>query len=100
MRMSSWRKAIRNRRYAHLGCVSFWFTPAPKMRSISRSPISRAKLLSGDARFYDRRRQIAELAVRHAIATCLPYREQVVAGGLMSYGADITDTFRQAGNYV
>ena len=59
-----------------------------------------ALLVSGDARFYDRRKQIAELAVRHAIATCLPYREQAVAGGLMSYGADITDTFRQAGNYV
>jgi putative ABC transport system substrate-binding protein len=59
-----------------------------------------ALLVSGDARFYDRRRQIAELAVRHAIATCLPNREQAVAGGLMSYGADITDTFRQAGNYV
>ena len=59
-----------------------------------------ALLVSGGARFYDRRRQIAELAVRHAIATCLPYREQAVAGGLMSYGADITDTFRQAGNYV
>ena len=59
-----------------------------------------ALLVSGDARFYDRRRQIAELAVRHAIATCFPYREQAVAGGLMSYGADITDTFRQAGNYL
>src|SRR6267378_2424618 len=35
-----------------------------------------------------------------SIATCFPYREQAVAGGLMSYGADITDTFRQAGNYV
>jgi ABC-type uncharacterized transport system substrate-binding protein len=34
------------------------------------------------------------------IATCFPYREQAVAGGLMSYGADVTDTFRQAGNYV
>ena len=59
-----------------------------------------ALLVSGDARFYDRRRQIAELAVRHAMATCFPYREQAVAGGLMSYGADITDTFRQAGNYL
>jgi putative tryptophan/tyrosine transport system substrate-binding protein len=59
-----------------------------------------ALLVSGDARFYDRRGQIAELAVRHAVATCFPYREQAVAGGLMSYGADITDTFRQAGNYV
>jgi len=59
-----------------------------------------ALLVSGDARFYDRRRQIAELAVRHAIATCFPYREQAVVGGLVSYGADITDTFRQAGNYL
>src|SRR5262249_36231713 len=59
-----------------------------------------ALLVSGDARFYDRRRQIAELAARHAIATCFPYREQAVAGGLMSYGADIIDTFRQAGNYL
>jgi putative ABC transport system substrate-binding protein len=59
-----------------------------------------ALLVTGDARFYDRRNQIAELAVRHAIATCFPYREQAVAGGLMSYGADVTDTFRQAGNYV
>ena len=59
-----------------------------------------ALLVSGDVRFYDRRKQIAELAVRHAIATCFPYREQAVAGGLMSYGADINDTFRQAGNYV
>jgi putative tryptophan/tyrosine transport system substrate-binding protein len=59
-----------------------------------------ALLVSGDVRFYDRRKQIAELAVRHSIATCFPYREQAVAGGLMSYGADITDTFRQAGNYV
>ena len=38
--------------------------------------------------------------MRHSIATCFPHREQAVAGGLMSYGADITDTFRQAGNYV
>jgi len=41
---ASWRKVIRNRRYARLGCISFWFRPAPKMKSISRSPISRAQL--------------------------------------------------------
>src|SRR6202048_317473 len=59
-----------------------------------------ALLVSGDVRFYDRRKQIAELAVRHAIATCFPYREQAVAGGLVRYGADINDTFPQGGNYV
>ena len=33
--------------------------------------------------------------MRHSIATCFPHREQAVAGGLMSYGADITDPGRQ-----
>jgi putative tryptophan/tyrosine transport system substrate-binding protein len=69
-------------------------------KSISDLQGATALLVSGDVRFYDRSKQIAELAVRHSIATCFPYREQAVAGGLMIYGADITDTFRQAGNYV
>jgi putative tryptophan/tyrosine transport system substrate-binding protein len=57
-------------------------------------------LASGDVLFSDRREQIAELAVRHTVPTCFAGRLQVVAGGLMSYGARNTDTFRQAGNYV
>jgi len=57
-------------------------------------------LASGDVLFSDRRQQIAELAVRHTVPTCFAGRLQVVAGGLMSYGARNTDTFRQAGNYV
>jgi putative ABC transport system substrate-binding protein len=57
-------------------------------------------LASGDVLFSDRRQQIAELAVRHTVPTCFAGRLQVVAGGLMSYGARNTDTFCQAGNYV
>ena len=57
-------------------------------------------LASGDVLFSDRRQQIAELAVRHTVPTCFAGRLQVVAGGLMSYGARNSDTFRQAGNYV
>jgi putative ABC transport system substrate-binding protein len=59
-----------------------------------------AILFSGDVLFGDRREQIAELAARYAIPTCFPNRVQAVVGGLMSYGARNTDTFRQAGNYV
>ncbi len=59
-----------------------------------------AVLASGDVLFSSRREQIAELALRNAIPTCFAGRLQTMAGGLMSYGARNTDSFRQAGNYV
>jgi putative ABC transport system substrate-binding protein len=59
-----------------------------------------ALLVSGDTIFFGQREQIAELAVRYKIPTCCPYRDQAVAGCLMSYGANLSETQRQAGNYV
>jgi putative tryptophan/tyrosine transport system substrate-binding protein len=59
-----------------------------------------ALLVSGDVLFMNRREQIAELARRYAVPTCSTNRLDVVAGGLMSYGANVRDTLRQAGNYV
>jgi hypothetical protein len=47
---------------------------------------------------YGQRAQIAELALK--IPTSCPYRDQTAAGCLMSYGANVSETFRQAGNYV
>ena len=38
--------------------------------------------------------------LRHAVPTVSPYREFVTAGGLMSYGASITDLYRLVGVYV
>jgi putative ABC transport system substrate-binding protein len=46
------------------------------------------------------RDQFAALAARYKIPTIYPYRDYPVAGGLMSYGASMTDTWRQAGVYV
>src|SRR5262249_34731405 len=44
--------------------------------------------------------QLAELAARHAIPVIYWDRELVEAGGLMSYGSNIEDQFRQVGVYA
>jgi len=53
-----------------------------------------------DAVFVSRRAQIVTLAARHALPTVYPAREFAETGGLMSYGTNISDAFRQAGVYV
>jgi putative tryptophan/tyrosine transport system substrate-binding protein len=50
--------------------------------------------------FTNRRVHIATLAARKAIATICGYREYAESGGLMSYGTNNTDVFRQVGVYT
>jgi len=53
-----------------------------------------------DSFFESRRVQFATLAARHAIPAAYTVREYVEAGGLMSYGTDLADTFRRVGVYT
>jgi len=59
-----------------------------------------ALVICPDAFFASRRDQIAGLAVRHAIPTTYHFREFAAAGGLMSYGPNATDGYRQVGIYA
>ena len=59
-----------------------------------------ALLISPDALFVTRRVQLITLAARHALPALYHRRELAEAGGLMSYGSDLTDQFRQTGVYV
>jgi putative ABC transport system substrate-binding protein len=44
--------------------------------------------------------RIIALAAQHRIPAIYAWRDAVVAGGLMSYGANISDAWRQAGVYA
>ena len=59
-----------------------------------------ALFVSIGALFTDRRVQLATLAARHMIPLTSGNRQITEAGGLMSYGANITDSFRQVGVYA
>jgi len=57
-------------------------------------------VIGANAFFFSRRIQFVELATRYAIPTVYPWREAVIGGGLVSYGASVTDAYRLAGTYV
>jgi putative ABC transport system substrate-binding protein len=59
-----------------------------------------ALVISPDAFFISQRERLAELSVRHGVPTISGRREFTLAGGLMSYGGNITDAYRQVGIYT
>jgi ABC-type uncharacterized transport system substrate-binding protein len=50
--------------------------------------------------FLRERRRLVDLAARHRLPAVYPWRDAVDAGGLMSYGASLTDSSRRAATYV
>src|SRR5262249_33825903 len=59
-----------------------------------------ALLVTVDPFFLARRDQIVALATRDAIPALYPVRDFAVAGGLISYGTDFADSYRQCGIYI
>ena len=59
-----------------------------------------ALLIGGNALFTGQRDQLVALAARHKVPVMYYLRNFVVAGGLISYGTNITDAYRQTGIYA
>jgi putative ABC transport system substrate-binding protein len=59
-----------------------------------------ALLVCSSPFFFNRRQQLVVLAARHAVPAIYEWREFAAAGGLMSYGTNINDAYRQMGVYA
>ena len=59
-----------------------------------------ALVVTGDPFFVSRRDKVVALAARYAVPTMYVQREFAAAGGLIAYGTNLTDAYRQAGIYV
>ena len=59
-----------------------------------------ALLVGATAFFTGRRSQVVQLAAFHRLPAVYPVRDYVEVGGLMSYGINIMDAYRQLGNYA
>jgi len=57
-------------------------------------------VIGADPLFNSRGEQLAALAVRHAVPAIYQFREFVSAGGLLSYGTTVVDTYRPLGVYT
>jgi putative ABC transport system substrate-binding protein len=68
-------------------------------KSIARDRVS-ALAVAADPFFNTRRDKIVSLAARQAVPAMYPFREYPVVGGLMSYGIDLPDAYRQVGVYA
>ena len=59
-----------------------------------------ALLVTADGLFFGLADKLAMLAARYAMPAFYPLSDYVAAGGLISYGANLSESWRQAGIYV
>jgi putative tryptophan/tyrosine transport system substrate-binding protein len=86
--------------------LEFHALPASSEREIDAAFATLVQLRAGalvigaDALFNSRSEQLAALTLRHRVPAIYQYREFVSAGGLMSYGTPVVDTYRPLGVYA
>jgi putative ABC transport system substrate-binding protein len=61
---------------------------------------AKALLIGSGTLLTSSRNLIVALAARHSLPTMFPHREEALDGGMMSYGASVSDAYRQAGIYA
>lgn len=71
----------------------------PAFQTMAREQVG-ALLVGGDQYHLSRREKITALAARFWIPAVYYSREYVTSGGLISYGTDINDAYRQVGRYT
>jgi putative tryptophan/tyrosine transport system substrate-binding protein len=59
-----------------------------------------ALMIAQDVLFNTQTGKLADLSIRYAVPAIYPNRDFAEAGGLMSYGTDLRDAYRQAGIYA
>jgi putative tryptophan/tyrosine transport system substrate-binding protein len=57
-------------------------------------------VIGGEPFFNSRSEQLGALTARHKVPTIFQFREFTAGGGLASYGASLTDSYRQVGVYA
>ena len=67
---------------------------------MSRSYEPERSIVASDPFFISRRDQLVALLAHHAVPAIYQFREFAAAGGLMSYGTNLADTYRQVGVYA
>jgi ABC-type uncharacterized transport system substrate-binding protein len=86
--------------------VQIHFLNATTLRELDESFAELAKLrvhllgVMADPFFDSQRERVVELSAQHKVAGCYPWREYVLAGGLLSYGTNLPDSYRQVGIYT
>jgi putative ABC transport system substrate-binding protein len=71
----------------------------PAFQSMARQRVD-CVIVLGEPMFFTERRRIAALAIEARLPTMFVAREHVEAGGLMSYGSNLSANFRRAADYV
>jgi putative ABC transport system substrate-binding protein len=66
----------------------------------SGNVVRRAAFFAADGFFFSLQDELVALAARHAVPTVFPLSDYVAAGGLISYGANLSEAWRQTGIYV